>query len=62
MVKVRECYHNSYVVCVVVFQLSEYYLDNNYLYHMTKCNLMLVVCRSWNHNIDTVLCITKVLM
>ncbi len=20
---------------------------------MTKCNLLLVVCRSWNHNIDT---------
>ncbi len=29
-----------------------YYLDNNYMYHMTKCNLLLAVCRSWNHNID----------
>ncbi len=39
-----------------------YCLDNNYMYHMTKCNLLLVVCRSWNHNIDAGLCITKVLM
>ncbi len=22
------------------------------MYHMIKCNLSLVVCRSWNHNID----------
>ncbi len=29
-----------------------YCLVNNYIYHMTKCNLLLVVCRSWNHNID----------
>ncbi len=28
---------------------------------MTKCNLFLIVCRSWNHNIDAGLCITKVL-
>ncbi len=34
-----------------------YYLDNNYMYHMTKCNLLLVVCRSWNHNIDAGLCL-----
>ncbi len=27
-------------------------LDINYMYHMTECNLLLVVCRSWNHNID----------
>ncbi len=29
-----------------------YCLDNNYMYHMPKCNLLLVFCRSWNHNID----------
>ncbi len=29
-----------------------YCLHNNYMYHMTKCYLLLVVCRSWNHNID----------
>ncbi len=29
-----------------------YFLDNNYMYHMIKCYLLLVVCRSWNHNID----------
>ncbi len=39
-----------------------YCLDNNYMYHMTKCNLLLVVCRSQNHNIEAGLCITKVLM
>ncbi len=39
-----------------------YCLDNNYMYHMTKCYLLLVVCSSWNHNIDASLCITKVLM
>ncbi len=26
---------------------------------MTKCNLLLVVCRSWNYNIDGGLCITS---
>ncbi len=35
------------------------YCLDNYMYHMTKCNLLLVVCRSWNHNIDTDLCITS---
>ncbi len=57
----RECYYSSYVVCAVFFSIG-YCLDNNYMYHMTKCNLLLVVCRSCNHNIDAVLCITKVLM
>ncbi len=33
-----------------------YCLDNNYMYHMTTCKLLLVVCRSWNHNIDAGLC------
>ncbi len=49
--------------CVVVDQVAiGYFLDNNYMYHMTKCNLLLVVCRSWNHNIDAGLRIAKVLM
>ncbi len=26
--------------------------DNNYIYHMTKCNLLLFIYRCWNHNID----------
>ncbi len=50
-VEVRECYNSSYVGCVVVFSIR-YCLDNNDMYHMTKCNLLSVVCRGWNHNID----------
>ncbi len=29
-----------------------YFLDNNDMYHLIKCNLLSVVCRSRNHNID----------
>ncbi len=47
-----ECYHCSYVVYVVSCFSIGYCLNNNYMYHMTKFNLLLVVCRSWNHNID----------
>ncbi len=39
-----------------------YCVDNNYMYHMTKCSLLLVIDRSQIHNIDVSLCITKVLM
>ncbi len=31
------------------------------MYHMTKYNLLLVVCRSWNHNIDAGLVYYKIL-
>ncbi len=57
----RECYHSSYVVCVVVFSIG-HCLDNNYMYHMKSNNLLLVISRTWNHNIDTGVCITQVLM
>ncbi len=58
--EVRQCYHSSYVV-YVSFSIA-YYLENNYMYHMAKCNLLLVICRSWNHNIDAGLSIIKVLI
>ncbi len=38
MVEVRECYHSSYVVCAE-FSIG-YCLGNNYMYHMTYCNLL----------------------
>ncbi len=62
MVEVRKCYHSSYVVCLVVFLLVIVLtiIIKNYMYHMTKYNLLLVVCRSWNDNIDAGLCIIKV--
>ncbi len=38
-------------VCSCCFSIG-YCLDNDYMYHMAKCNLLLIICRSWNHNID----------
>ncbi len=58
-VEVIECYHSNYVVCVAVILLG-IVLTIIILYD--KCNLLLVVCRSWNLNIDAGLCFTNVLM
>ncbi len=59
-VEVRQCYHSSYVVCVVVFILG--IVLTIIICIIWQNVILLVVCRSWNHNIDASLCITKVLI